>query len=299
MNASPRLLHQVNQSTVIVQSTVPASHPSAAVLGTDRMATGVALQPDGLILTVHYVVLGADTVRVAVADGSSVPARVVALDFHGGIAVVATESVFAPGLPLGAANSVEPGSDVFLLAATSDGSRRASDGVVMSVGPYCANWEFALENAIATSARSPGLGGAPLVDARGQVIGISFLDLGEVGRFVLAIPGDVYASHREELIDHGRRVTRPPRAWAGFFCYTLRDHVVIAGVLPESPAARSGLRAGDVVIALDGERVGDQRALYEALWSQPPGAARKFRVFRGEDTSDLYVRTTEAEAFFA
>ncbi len=124
-------------------------------------------------------------------------------------------------------------------------------------------------------------------------------DLGEVGRFVVAIPSDVFADHRAELLANGRRVSRPPRAWIGFFCQGQRDHVVVAGVLPASPAARGGLEAGDVVVAVDGERVPDQGSLYAALWAQPPGTERALRVVRGDETVDLRVPTTEAEAFFA
>lgn len=299
MNASPRLLHHVHQSTVAVRSTVPGRHPSVPVLGTERMATGVALQPDGLILTVHYAVLGAASVRVATAEGSDVPARVVALDFHSGIAVLAADAVRVPGLPLAPLSCVARGADVFLLAATGDGGRRVSDGTVMALDPFVANWEFALDAAIATSARNPGLGGAPLVDGQGRVLGLSFVDLGEVGRFVLAIPSDVFADHRAELLASGRRVSRPPRAWIGFFCQGRRDHVVVAGVLPDAPAARAGLQAGDVVVAVDGERVPDQGSLYAALWAQPPGTERALRVVRGDETVDLRVPTTEAEAFFA
>ncbi len=152
---------------------------------------------------------------------------------------------------------------------------------------------------IVTSVRSPGLGGAPLVDRHGRVIGISCLDLGEVGRFVLAIPTGQFVDFEQELLDNGRRVTRPPRAWAGFFCYALQRNVVVAAVLPDSPAALSGMAAGDVIVAVDGERVRDQRGVYEALWARRPGADVSFRVLRGEEMSDLMVYTTDAEAFFA
>jgi len=299
MNASPRLLHQVNQSTVAVQSVAPPSHPSVAVLGHERTASGVVLRPDGLILTVQYVVLGARSVSVIDADGRVVPAQVVAQDFHSGIALIRTSEPLAPGLEPCDIGAIAPGADVFVVAVTSDGTRAVNDGIVTSVAAFEANWEFTLDHAIATSARSPGLGGAPVVDARGRVLGITFLDLGEVGRFTLAIPAACYAAHHAELLDNGRRVSRAPRAWAGFFCYTFRSHVVIAGVLPGSPAESSGMRAGDVIVALDDQRVVDQRGLYERLWSQPPGSERAFRVFRGDDTAELMVRTTEAERFFA
>lgn len=299
MNASPRLLRHVNRSTVLVESVVPATNPSTPVLGVDRKATGVVLAPSGMVLTVHYAVLGAASVSIHDHKGGSTPARVVALDFHGGFAVLAPESPVAPGLPAGGLADVTLGEDVFLLAVGDDAGRRVSDGHLISLEPFFANWEFGLDTAIVTSVRSPGLGGAPLVDRQGRVIGISCLDLGEVGRFVLAIPTGQFVDFEQELLDNGRRVTRPPRAWAGFFCYALQRNVVVAAVLPESPAALSGLEAGDVIVAVDGERVRDQRGVYEALWARRPGDHVSFRVLRGEDMSELMVYTMDAEAFFA
>ena len=298
MNAPPRLLHQAYRSTVVVQASVPPSHPSTAVLGRERASSGVVLRPDGLVLTVQYVVLGASEVEVVGPDGEVIEARVVAQDFHGGLALLEPARTPAAGLEPGTLGDVGRGDEIFVVAVTGEGDRRVSDGIVMALDGFTANWEFALDAAIATSARNPGLGGAPLVDRRGCVVGISFLDLGEVGRFTLAIPAELYSAHRQELLEHGRRVARPPRAWAGFFCYTLRRHVVFAGVLPGTPAEQGGLKAGDVLISVDGDRITNQSELYQSLWAVPPGNERVFRVFRSDETTEVVVVPTLAEDFF-
>ena len=145
------------------------------------------------------------------------------------------------------------GQDIFIVAAAGENKRRANNGVITSIAPFDAYWEYSLDRAITTTAMNPGLGGAPLLDSRGRVAGIASLDLNEIGRFTLAIPVDDFLAHRDELLQHGRRVSRPARAWVGLYCYTFRDHVVIAGVLPGTPAEQAGLKAGDVVLTVDGQ----------------------------------------------
>jgi S1-C subfamily serine protease len=123
--------------------------------------------------------------------------------------------------------------------------------------------------------------------------------LSEIGRFTLAIPVDHYLEHRDELLRHGRRVTRPSRAWVGFYCYTFREHVVIAGVLPGAPGDQAGLKAGDVVLSVDGERISGRHELYARLWTHQPGELITFRVFRNNQVKQVAVPSGNAEEFFA
>jgi serine protease Do len=185
------------------------------------------------------------------------------------------------------------------VAAAGENKRRANNGAITSVGPFDAYWEYSLERGITTTAMNPGLGGAPLLDSLGRIVGIVSLDLGEVGRFTLAIPTDPYLEHRDELLRHGRRVTRPSRAWVGFYCYAFREHVVIAGVLPGAPGEQGGLKAGDVVLAVNGERVTGRHELYDALWKHHAGAPIQFRVFRNNQVTEMTVVSGDAERFFA
>jgi len=131
------------------------------------------------------------------------------------------------------------------------------------------------------------------------VVGIVALDLSEIGRFSLAVPVDHYTEHRDELLRHGRRVSRPARAWVGFYCYTFRDHVVIAGVLPGAPGEQSGLKAGDVVLSVNDHRINGRHELYTYLWTHSPGALIHFRVFRNNEVKQVAVPSGNAEEFFA
>jgi S1-C subfamily serine protease len=299
MNASVKLIELVLPATVALRADIPESHPSAQILGTERQGTGVVIDPAGLILTVNYIVLGASTVEVTSLDDTTVSGKVVAQDFASGIAVVEMDAKSLSVLKPQPSSELQIGQEVFIVAAADENKRRANNGGITSLGPFDAYWEYSLDRAITTSAMNPGLGGAPLLDLMGRVIGIVSLDLSEVGRFTLAIPVEHYVQHRDELLRHGHRVSRPPRAWVGFYCYTLREHVVVAGVLAGAPGEQAGLKAGDVVLSVDDHRVTGRHELYTHLWTHRPGELINFRVFRNNEVKQVAVPSGNAEEFFA
>lgn len=299
MNASVKLLQHVVPATVALHTTVPDTHPSAGILGTERLGSGVIVDPAGLVLTVNYVVLGSTSVSVVLADDTAIPARVAAQDFATGIAIVETSRPTAAAMPFGAFADLLVGQDVFIVAAASENKRRVHDGGITSLGAFDAYWEYSLDHAIATTATNPGVGGAPLFDLLGRVVGVVSLDLGEVGRFTLAIPTDYYTDHKAELLQFGRRTTRRPRAWIGLYCYTFRDHVVVAGVLPGTPGAQAALKAGDIILAVDGQEVAHRGELYARLWEHRPGELIHLRIYRTNQVVELAVTGGDAEEFFA
>jgi len=299
MNASVKLIELVVPATVTVSAEVPETHPSAAILGTERLGTGVVIDAAGLLLTVNYVVMGASALGITLLDDTRVDGRVVAQDFASGLAVI---EIAANGLsPLSLCPSTETrvGQDIFIVAAAGENKRRANNGVITSIAPFDAYWEYSLDRAITATAMNPGLGGAPLLDNRGRVLGIASLDLNEIGRFTLAIPIDDFLTHRDELLRHGRRVSRPARAWIGLYCYTFRDHVVIAGVLPGTPAEQAGLKAGDIVLTVDGQSIASRHELYAFLWTHRPNDVLEFRVFRNNEVKRLPIPSRDVEEFFA
>jgi S1-C subfamily serine protease len=279
--------------------TVPEAHPSAAVLGTERAGSGAFVEADGVIVTVNYVVLGGREVRVTAFDGRELPGEVIAQDFASGIALVQVVGDDFPTLPLASEPTPAPGDEVFIVASVGDAGRRASSGGVTALEGFDANWEYRLENAIYSTAMNPGLGGGPLLDCRGGIAGVVSLNLNEIGRFSLAIPIEHYADHREELLRHGRRTTRPSRAWLGLYCYTLRGHVVIAGLLPGGPAESAGLAQGDIVLAVDNRKVQTRREFYESLWAHRAGEDILLQVFRDESVRSFQFASGNAEEFFA
>ncbi len=298
MNAAVSLIGRVLPATVHVQSEIPSEHPSARLLGTERMGSGAIIDPAGLILTVNYVVLGASELRVTLLDQREYVGEVVRHDFTSGLALIRIAETGLPALSLRRSTELHLGDECFQVASAGEGQARISNGGISYLGAFDANWEYVLERAIMTTAMNPGLGGGPLLDMHGRLLGIVSLNLNEIGRFSLAIPAEYFLDARDEFLAGGGR-GMGARAWLGVFCYAMNHHVVIAGVLPGGPGEFAGLKAGDVVLAVDGREVADRASLYRHLWRRRPGEPVTLKVFRGSEAHLVTVASGDVVEFFA
>jgi S1-C subfamily serine protease len=298
VDLSPELVHGVLPATAHIVARVPASHPSAAILGTERMGSGVVIDAAGLVLTVNYVVMGARRVRVTLPDGRRAPAAVAAQDFESGLALLRVAARDLPAATLGSSAGLARGAPVFAVAAVGPRERRVAGGLVADLGPFDAYWEYLLDRGVVTTAANPGFGGGALFDTRGVVVALVSLNLNEVLRQSLAVPVECFTRHRDELVRHGRVVSRPRRAWLGIFPQPVGDELVVVGLVPDGPAERGGLQEGDVIVRVDEEAVDSRPALYAALWRHRPGDRLVLEVRRdsrlrrvevvGEDRADFY-----------
>ena len=297
MNAAVALIERVLPPLVHIQARIPQDHPSTRILGTERMGSGFVVEADGLVLTVNYVVLGADDIKVTLLDQRSCQAQLVRQDFSSGLALLRIPERRLPALPLRRSTDLALGDETFIVASVGEGGARIANGAISYLGPFDANWEYVLDRAIMTTAMNPGLGGGPLLDPLGRVVGLVSLNLNEIGRFSLAIPSDYYLDARDDFM--AGRAARPAlRAWLGIFCYAVKEHVVVAGVLPGGPGEQAGLKSGDVILAVDGQDVSDRRSLYRLLWMRRPGDELTLKIFRGRELHTIAVATGNVEEFF-
>jgi serine protease Do len=262
------------------------------------MGSGALVDSGGLILTVNYIVLGAEQLTVTLADQRSYAGERVRQDFSSGLALLRIAEQGLPTLPLRRTTEVVLGEEAFIVASVGEGGVRVSNGAITGLGPFDANWEYVLERAITTTAMNPGLGGGPLLDTRGRMLGIVSLNLNEIGRFSMAIPIDYYLDARDAFLA-GARGDATSRAWLGIFCYAVKDHVVIAGLLSGGPGEQAGLKAGDVILAVDEQEIADRRSLYRLLWTHQPGESVALKIFRGREMRTVTVASGDVEDFFA
>jgi S1-C subfamily serine protease len=292
VNGPLHFLEKVARATVSIHAQVPQDHPSVAMgLGNDRRGTGTIVSGDGLIVTVNYVIIGARSVIVTLASGEQLPARIVARDFTTSLGLLQIEGRDLPQAEVVSSGSAELGQDVFIVSSLGGEKRCADTGFITYLGPYEAAWEFALERCVCISAAAlnVGLSGGPICNSSGQVLAISYLNFADLVRPILGIPGECFLSGRDELVQHGHRVSTPPRLWLGLMSYTLREHVVIASVMPGSPGEKAGLREGDLVLSADGCEIHERKALYEAINRHRPGEHVQLRIMRNNQVHDLAV----------
>jgi S1-C subfamily serine protease len=298
MDASVDFARHLLQTVVNLHVSVPRTHPSARILGNERMGSGVVIDPAGLILTVNYVVMGAPTVDVAFVKGRRVKGEVIAQDFEIGLAVLRVKRQGLVAAPPGPAPEVERGEPVVAVASSGPQERRVAGGVVTFLGEFEAYWEYLLERSIVSSAQNPGFGGGALYAMTGALLGVVSLNLNEVARSSLAIPVDSYREHERELLRYGRVMSRPRRAWLGVFAHAVDEGVVVVGVVPEGPGDRGGLREGDVIVSLDAQEVCNRKELYLSLWRHEPGERLTLEVLRDNKTRRLDVTAGDRAEFF-
>lgn len=280
---------------VFLRSEVPASHPSAAILGEERMGAGVAVAPDR-VLTAHYLVLGASDVQVTGVDGRPRSVTRMAIDHETGLALLSVEGPPLREAQLGEGEGSRPGRPVFLLTCDVSRERKGATGHVSAVGPFEAFWEYMLERAIMTTAINPGLAGAPLFDSGGRLIGVVSLGLAAVGRYSLAIPIELYLRRRSSL--EADAPSGAPRAWIGIYPQGADGSVVLTGVVPGGPADRAGLSRGDLVLTVNGETVSSLAELYRVLWRRGPGELVSFRILREGGLRVVEVTAGDRNAFY-
>jgi serine protease DegQ len=298
VDASCELVKRVLPAVVSLHVEVAANHPSCLALGDERMGSGSLIDPRGYILTVNYVVLGARSIRVSLPDGRSLRGSIAAQDFDTGLALVKISGSRLPALPLGSSQQLSLGQPVFIMASSSESDRRVAGGHVTYLGDFDAYWEYMLDRCIKTSVFNPGFGGGPLLDLKGQVVGVVSLNLSEVAKYSLAIPAEMFERNRDELLKHGKVVSRRCRAWVGFFPNQTEEGVVVSGLVPDGPAAISGIKEGDVVLAVDFQSVGTRPDLYCALWRKRAGERVVFTVKRGAMKEIIQVASGDRAEFY-
>jgi S1-C subfamily serine protease len=292
LNGSVHVLEKVARATVGIHSEVPQEHPSVAIgLGTDRRGTGTLVSGDGLIVTVNYMIMGAQNVMVTLSNGEQLPARVVARDFTTSLGVLQIDGRGHPHIEAVSSAECELGQEILVVSSLGGEKRCADTGMITYLGPFDAAWEFVLERCVCVTATALniGLSGGPICNSKGQLIGVSYLNFADLVRPILGIPGECFLSGRDELLRHGRRVSTPPRLWLGLLSYTLREHVVVAGVMPGSPGEKAGLRQGDLVLSADGCDIHERKALYDAINRHRPGERVQLRILRNNQVQNLEI----------
>jgi len=282
-------------SVVFLRSEVPEGHPSAAVLGTERMGAAVAVGPRQ-VLTAHYLVLGASQAVVVGGDGRLREARRMALDHESGLALLNVDGPDLRPARMGRSAPLRPGQPIFLLTCTGEQERKGASGLVASIGPFEAFWEYMLDDAIMTTVLNPGLAGAPLFDADARVVGVISLGLAAVGRYSLAIPIDLFLARRSVL--EGSAERPDARAWLGVYPQGNDGAVAITGVVPGGPAEQAGLAQGDLVLTVDGQPVTSLRELYRAFWKKAPGDAVDLQVLRESQIRVVHVVAGDRYDFY-
>jgi serine protease Do len=271
------------------------------------LGSGVIVSPDGYIVTNSHVIEQSSEIKVSLYDKRSFRARIIGIDTKTDIAIIKIEASDLPVIPWGDAEKLQVGEFVLAIGNPFLLSHTVTMGIVSAVGRADVGIS-AYEDFIQTDAAiNPGNSGGPLVNTRGELIGINTAIFSKTGGYQgigFATPSNMVKTVMEQLINAGK-VTR---GWIGVsiqeltpelsqqFGSTYSYGVLVSDTARNSPAQNAGIARGDIIIEYDGKKAVDVGTLRNAVAQSRIGAQIPVRLIRRDQEMTLNVIVAELPA---
>lgn len=288
-------------AVVNVRAEIPEDAFTASILGTERVGNGVVIREDGIILTIGYLITEAETIWLTTNDGNVVSGHPLAYDQATGFGLIQPlGQLGAPMLEFGDAKSCQPGEDVLFLG--QGGRQHALKAKLIDKREFAGYWEYVLDEALFIAPAHPQWGGAALLDHDGRLLGIGSLLVQEAvdGQTVqgnMIVPIDLLKPILETMLTTGRAGT-PPRPWLGMYTTESGKDLVVGGVADQGPAAKSGIKQGDLILEVAGKRISSLAQLFRTAWEAgPAGATIPLTVAREGDVLRFEVQSADRNDF--
>jgi serine protease Do len=265
------------------------------------LGSGVVVSPDGYILTNNHVVAGADNVKVTLSDGRELTAKVVGTDEKTDVAVIKVEAKDLSAVTFADSDDVQVGDRVLAVGNPFGLGQTVTTGIVSATGRAVSLGVDYADFIQTDAAINPGNSGGALIDMQGRLIGINTAILSRTGGFQgigFAIPARLARHVMDSIVQEGKVVR-------GFLGVTIQDltpalaesfnikasqGALISDVSEEGPAAKAGLKSGDVVLELNGKAVADSRRLRFAVAEIRPGADANVKILRDGKEQTVNVK---------
>jgi serine protease Do len=270
--------------------------------------SGVIVTADGYVLTNNHVVDGASNIQVTLADKREFKARVIGTDPKTDIAVIKIDATNLPSVVIGDSSKVQVGDYALAIGNPFGVGQTVTMGIVSATGRTHLGIED-YEDFIQTDAPiNPGNSGGALVNDRGELVGINTAIIAHGSSGNQGIGFAVPANLARNVMDQILRTGKVTRAYLGIvpqdvtpaiakaFGETEPHGALVGDVSPNSPAQRSGLQKGDIILEVDGKAVADSNALRMGISMMQPETTVKLKVFRDRADREVAVRLGELPA---
>jgi len=268
------------------------------------LGSGVIVSEDGYIITNNHVIEKAQEIKVLLLNKKDYKAKVIGADPKTDIAVIKIEATGLPALPWGDSNKLRVGEIVFAIGNPFGLNQTVTMGVISAVGR--ANVGIAdYEDFIQTDAAiNPGNSGGGLINARGELIGINTAILSRTGGYQgigFAVPSSMARQVMDSLVKYKKVV----RGWLGVSIQDITSDLaeefgvkdlkgaLVSGVMKGSPAEKSGIRQGDIILRYNGRDVEDTGHLRNMVSQTPIGTTVKIKILRQKKELEVEVKVIE------
>lgn len=266
--------------------------------------SGFIISPDGLILTNHHVVDGADEIKVHLTDDREFNAKVIGSDAKTDVAVIKIDGKDLPCVKLGNSKDVKVGEWVAAIGAPFGLENTVTSGIVSAKSRNLPSDQF-VPFIQTDAAVNPGNSGGPLFNMKGEVIGINSQIFSTSGGFMglsFAVPIDLALQIKDELVKHGKvnrgrlgvMIQTMSPELAKSFGLEKNKGALIAQIQKDSAAEKAGLQEGDIVILFDGKSIDNAADLSRAVASARPDTEHKVKVLREGKEAEVKVKLDAA-----
>lgn len=291
-------LEQALAPIVALEAHIPRNARSADTLGTLRGGTGVVIDATGLVLTVGYLILEADSVDLLPngLSGERIRGDVVAWDQITGLGLVRSRRPLgiAP-MPMGSSAALAAGDAA--VAVSWERTAGLLPAVVVERRAYAGFWEYMIEDALFVSPSHPAFPGAALLSLDGELAGIGgFAQTDSDDEYAITgtvfIPIDALKPVLADLLLTGR--SAKSRGWLGLYCEEIDDALRVYRVPADGPASKAGIQPGDHVLGVGGTRVSTLPEFYRHLWTTTgPGDRIAVELERGGNPFTVEVEAMD------
>ena len=268
------------------------------------VGSGFILSADGLIMTNAHVVDGADEVMVTLTDKREFKARIVGADKRTDVAVVKIEATGLPAVKVGDVSRLRVGEWVMAIGSPFGLENTVTAGIVSAKQRDTGDFLSFIQTDVAIN---PGNSGGPLINMRGDVVGINSQIYSRSGGFMgisFAIPMDEAMRVSDQLRTSGRvsrgrigvQIAPVTKEVAESIGLGKAQGVLVRGVEEGSPAEKAGIEAGDIITRFDGKAVDKPADLPRAVGNTKPGSKVSISVFRRGSVKEMSITVAEIEA---
>ena len=294
-------LERAFDAVVLVRAEIPEDAYSAATLGTERGGYGAVIREDGLVLTIGYLINEATQIWLTTNRGASIAGYPLAYDQATGFGLIQPlGKLAAPHLQRGLASDVKVGDSAFVIG--HGGRAHSLKTRIIAKHEFAGHWEYVLDEALFTAPAHPQWGGAALLDAQGNLIGIGSLLVqqevnGEPLHVNMFVPIDLLNPILDAMLNTGRS-PHPPRPWLGMSTQDPGGTLEVARLSPGGPASRAGVRLGDLVLGVGGSSVNGLVEFFRAVWRLgAAGVEVPLTLSRAGDVLNITVKSADRNDF--